>query len=61
MENTQFTNSQLRSELAYEGIVRAEALNTPSPNLFEDTNVYARTILVDSGADVTRENFGETP
>ena len=60
MENTQLTNSQLRNELMYEGMVRAEALNIPKPNLFEETNVYARTFLVDSGANVRNYNFGDT-
>ena len=60
-ELKQVTKSQLRSELMYEGIVRADALNIPKSNLFQDTNVYARTFLVDSGADVRNLDFGRTP
>ena len=58
MESTPaVTNSRLRSELEYEGIVRSEALGNPMPNKFEETNVYARSMLVDSGADVRNYQF----
>ena len=57
MQNTPGTNSRLSSELEYEGIIRSEALGNPMPNLFEETNVYARSMLVDSGFDVQNRYF----
>ena len=45
----------------YEGNVRAEALNIAQPKLFDDINVYARGMLVDSGADVWNDKLGKTP
>ena len=60
MESSQFTDSHLRSELMYEGIIRADGLNIAEPNLFDDINVYARSLLVDL-ADVHKFKLGETP
>ena len=45
----------------YEGITRADGLNIAQPNLFDDINVYARGMLVDSGADVWNDDLGKTP
>ena len=45
----------------YEGITRADGLNIAQPNLFDDINVYARSLLVDSGVDVWNEDLGKTP
>ena len=61
MESSQFTDSHLRSELMYEGIIRADGLNIAEPNLFDDINTYARGMLVDSGADLNNEELGNTP
>ena len=62
MESTPaVTNSRLRYELEYEGIVRSEALGNPMPYKFEETNVYARSMLVDSGFNVWNWDFVETP
>ena len=47
--------------MEYEGIIRSEALGNPMPNLFEETNVYARSMLVDSGADVRNDNWDMSP
>ena len=45
----------------YEGITRADGLNIAQPNLFDDINVYARGMLVDSGADLKNYTLGNTP